>query len=522
MEESPFGRYRLLGLLGEGGMGRVYRAFDIETERVVALKVLPPQFAHDPVYRERFRREAQAAARLTEPHIIPIHGYGEIDGRLFLDMRLVEGIDLATVLSDAGRLAPMRAVDTLSQIAAALDAAHRAGLVHRDVKPSNILTTADGFAYLIDFGIARGENDSELTTMGAAIGTFAYMAPERLANDDYDGRADVYSLACVLYECLAGSKPFPGNSVERQIAAHLSAPPPRPSVSGPGIATDFDAVIARGMAKNPADRYPTAGALAEAARIAQRSRLREAGHGPGTPLPPTSNPSGHPAPGFDAEGPDTAVTQFNPLHPPRVGPHTTPAATADTHVVRPATPDPAKRSLSALMWAASAMILIVAIGVVAVPLIRHGSTESNSATAPQATTMVPTSPVRTGSPAPSTGPLTRASPLITPPPTDTASALANFVQEHYALLPRNPAAAWARLTPRYQGYIGGYDTYRSFWGTVDSVTIGNVAADPVALTVTYRLSFRYNNGTPITSEQRRAQLVRNGDTFLIDSAEPIS
>ncbi|WP_084515063.1 serine/threonine-protein kinase [Nocardia acidivorans] len=502
MQESPFGRYRLLGLLGEGGMGRVYRAFDNETERVVALKVLPPQFAHDPVYRERFRREAQAAARLSEPHIIPIHGYGEIDGRLFLDMRLVEGIDLATVLADSGRLAPVRAVETLAQIAAALDAAHRAGLVHRDVKPSNILTTPDGFAYLIDFGIARGENDSDLTTMGAAIGTFAYMAPERLANDAYDGRADVYSLACVLYECLAGSKPFPGNSVERQIAAHLSAPPPRPSVSGPGIAVDFDAVIARGMAKNPADRYPTAGALAEAARIAARRS----------------------AAGFAAPEPNTAVTQVNSLQPPRVGPHTTPVSTADTQVVRAAAPDPAKRSFSALLWAATAMAVLIAIGVVVVPMVRQGSTSSNSATAPgpQATTMVPPSPVHTGSAAPGTGPLTGASPVITPPPADTASALADFVRGHYALLPGDPAAAWARLTPRYQGYIGGYDVYRSFWGTVDSVTISDVTADPNSMTVTYRLSFRYNNGTPAAAEQRRAHLVRTGDTLVIDSADPIS
>ncbi|WP_309231134.1 protein kinase [Nocardia sp. SYP-A9097] len=525
MEESPFGRYRLLGLLGEGGMGRVYRAFDTETERVVALKVLPPQFAHDPVYRERFRREAQAAARLTEPHIIPIHGYGEIDGRLFLDMRLVEGIDLATVLSDTGRLAPMRAVETLAQIAAALDAAHRAGLVHRDVKPSNILTTSDGFAYLIDFGIARGDKDSDLTTVGAAIGTFAYMAPERLANDDYDGRADVYSLACVLYECLAGSKPFPGNSVERQIAAHLSVPPPRPSVSTAGIASAFDEVVARGMAKAPDDRYPTAGALIEAARIAAHSRPRP------------------PARGSDAGSadPNTAATQINPLSPAQNRPDTAPAATADTQFIRPGTPDPqlirrtapdpAKRSLSALVWAAaSAMALLIAIGVVVVPILRQSDTSSNSGTAPgsHATgpaptgTLAVTSPTTITGPSATAGPTTTVSPTTTSAPVDEATRSADFVREHYGLLPRNPAAAWARLTSRYQSYIGGYDAYRSFWGTVDSVTVWDVEADPGSLTVTYRLSFHYNDGKPIATEQRRAQLVRNGAGYLIDSAELIS
>ncbi|MFB7724097.1 serine/threonine-protein kinase [Nocardia sp. NPDC056100] len=520
MEESPFGRYRLLGLLGEGGMGRVYRAFDTETERVVALKVLPPQFAHDPVYRERFRREAQAAARLTEPHIIPIHGYGEIDGRLFLDMRLVEGTDLATVLNASGRLAPLRAVELLAQIAAALDAAHHAGLVHRDVKPSNILTTANDFAYLIDFGIARGENDSDLTTMGAAIGTFAYMAPERLANDSYDGRADVYSLACVLYESLAGSKPFPGTSVERQIAAHLSAPPPRPSVQVAGVATAFDAVIARGMAKNPADRYRTAGALIDAARAAARGQLRLPDSGP-EPVPPGPAAGPHTLPGPGMTDADTVATQASPLSPPQPDHWISSASTADTQLIRPAAPDPARRSLRALMWAASAMAVLIAIGIIAVPLIRQSGTSSESAgsPAPQSTNTLALTPPGTRATPP---PTTTGDSETTTAPADSATRAANFLREHYALLPSNPAAAWARLTPAYQNRIGGYTAYQSFWTTVDAVTAWDVAADGSTLTVTYRLSFRYNNGKPIAAEQRRAQLIRSGDTFLIDSAELIS
>lgn len=266
MDGTPFGRYRLLGLLGAGGMGQVYRAYDTETDRVVALKVLAQHLAHDPKYRERFRREAHAAARLSEPHVIPIHDYGEIDGRLYLDMRLVEGHDI-TVLLSTGPIAKDTAVEYIRQIGSALDAAHRAGLVHRDVKPSNILVTAGDFAYLIDFGIAVGSGDSSLTTTGAAIGSFAYTAPERLLHGACDARSDVYSLTCVLYQCLTGSQPFPGDSVEQQITAHLNAPPPRPSASAAVPAT-FDAVIGRGMAKNPEDRYRTAGDLATAARAA--------------------------------------------------------------------------------------------------------------------------------------------------------------------------------------------------------------------------------------------------------------
>ncbi|WP_327140825.1 serine/threonine-protein kinase [Nocardia sp. NBC_01327] len=478
MEESPFGRYRLLGLLGEGGMGRVYRAFDTDTERIVALKVLPPQFAHDPVYRTRFRREAQAAARLTEPHIIPIHGYGEIDGRLFLDMRLVEGTDLGSVLADAGRLPAVRAVDFLAQIAAALDAAHRAGLVHRDVKPSNILTTADGFAYLIDFGIARGDGDSDLTTVGAAIGTFAYMAPERLAHDDYDGRADVYALACVLYECLTGTRPFPGNSVERQIAAHLSLPPPRPSAAG-GVPVAFDEVIALGMAKNPAGRYPTAGALTDAARTALHSGLR----GPGQLFP------------------SNAVTQINPLPAPNAAPPLGFGATADTQLVRPPAPNPAKRSLSALAWAAAtAMALLIVAGVVLVPLTRGG--DSGSRPGPASSSVDATPP---------------SSPAATATPTSVGSRAADFLRTYYQLLPGDTATAWTRLTPRYQNSLGGYSAYQSSWGTVASVVPWDITVDTGRLTVTYGLHLTYTDGRT-GAEQRQAQLVRNGDTFAIDSA----
>lgn len=247
-------------------MGEVHRAYDTDTDRVVALKVLAPQFVDDEVYRSRFQREARAAAKLREPHIVPIHDFGEIGGRLFLEMRLVEGPNLARLLADEKRLTPAAAVAVIGQIAAALDAAHAEGLVHRDVKPSNILIAADDFAYLIDFGIARSEGDTTLTATGAMIGTFAYMAPERLTDDDSGVPSDVYSLTCVLYECLTGAKPYTGESVQRQIAAHLNEKPPRPSTTG--IPAAFDAVIAKGMAKKPDARYASAGDLAAAAQRA--------------------------------------------------------------------------------------------------------------------------------------------------------------------------------------------------------------------------------------------------------------
>src|SRR6476660_2418986 len=192
-------------------MGDVWRAYDTVTDRVVAVKVLPAHLANDQTFQERFRREARAAAGLNNPHVVPIHDFGEIDGRLFVDMRLIEGEDLGTLLG-RGPLQPARAIRVVEQIASALFAAHRIGLVHRDVKPSNILVTEDDFAYLIDFGIARAAGEAALTNKASVIGTWAYLAPERITTAESDSRADIYALACVLYECLTGSQPFPGDS----------------------------------------------------------------------------------------------------------------------------------------------------------------------------------------------------------------------------------------------------------------------------------------------------------------------
>ncbi len=195
MNATPFGHYRLQKLIGRGGMGEVYQAYDTRTDRVVALKVLPHHMAEDEVFQARFRRESQSAAGINDPHVVPIHGYGEIDGRLYLDMRLIEGRNLGAMLAETEKpLGAPFAVHGVEQVAHALDSAHKAGLIHRDIKPSNILITGRDFVYLIDFGLARTAGEQALTTAGSTLGTLAYMAPERFEAGQVDARSDVYAL----------------------------------------------------------------------------------------------------------------------------------------------------------------------------------------------------------------------------------------------------------------------------------------------------------------------------------------
>jgi serine/threonine protein kinase len=254
VEGTPFGRYQLIELLGRGGMGEVWRAHDTAIDRVVALKMLLPHFAQDPDFEKRFRREARAAARLDDPHVVPIHDVGEVDGRLYVTMRLINGVDLQTLL-DAGPLDAQRAVYVIEQVASALHSAHQAGLVHPDVKPSNILLAHNDFAYLIDFGIARAAGETGLTSVGSTLGTWSYMAPERFGDGEIGPSCDVYALACVLYQCLTGELPFPGTTLEQIAVGHMVMPPPRPSEERTTVPTALDDVIATGLAKQPTDRY---------------------------------------------------------------------------------------------------------------------------------------------------------------------------------------------------------------------------------------------------------------------------
>jgi serine/threonine protein kinase, bacterial len=305
-----FGPYRLDELIGRGGMGEVYRAFDTVKERVVAVKRLPAELAADAEFKARFRHEVALAAQLAEPHIIPIHDYGEIDDQLFIDMRLVTGRSLATVISQDGPLPPARALNIVAQIARALDAAHAEELLHRDIKPSNVLITGvedNEFAYLTDFGITRSTT-IDINVTGQTVATLEYMAPERFGEHTIDHRADIYSLGCLLFETLTGTTPFAAETHPKIINDHLHREPPRASTRNPAIPAALDNVIIQALAKDPQHRQPTATALTNAAR---------------TTITPTTTPTARDIESVAVTGPSTA----KPLT--RTGSKQTPATTND-------------------------------------------------------------------------------------------------------------------------------------------------------------------------------------------------
>jgi len=414
-----FGRYQLLELIGQGGMGRVYKAHDTVIGRDVAIKVLPTELASEPGYAERFRREAYTVARLNEPHIVPIYDTGEIDGRLFLAMPIIEGIDLASLLSRDGALRPETAVKVVEQVAAALDKAHAHGLVHRDVKPSNVLITPQEFVYLIDFGIARGASETRLTETGSMIGTWAYMAPERFTTGEADRRADVYALACVLFECLTGQAAYPSNSLEQQMASHMTKAPPRPSSANPAVPAGFDTVIARGMAKDPEQRYQTASELAAAARAALD-------HQAAPTVAPTMAAPGAAAPAADGPtvahyGP-TVANVAPPQTPPRPAPRPTPPPQPTPAPPARQRPAAAKRDSAVVPFAVAAVLALAAIFIALVGL---GSPAAGGDLPPGSVTVSGVDPAATGE-----VPVDLAKPIpitVTVPGADSVSLALNIL-----------------------------------------------------------------------------------------------
>jgi serine/threonine protein kinase len=352
---TRLGPYELRSLIGAGGTGEVYRAYDTAKGRTVAVKVVRRKLAAQPGFREHFLRDSDVAARLRDPHVVPVHDVGDIDGVLFIDMRLVSGGSLKDLLRTRGALEPARASSITSQVAAALDAAHAVGLVHGDVKPGNILLTPRDFAYLVDFGCS------------CAADSYAYRAPEGFSGG-VGPPGDVYSLACVLYEGLTGQPPFESADPQRLMSAHVYSPPPRPSIMRRGIRRDFDDVIAVGMAKQPAARFWSAGELAGAATAAASPA------GPGeAPAPvavhPRPNPPTRTRP-FSSSYPNPDDSGYSPYPPP-------PRASAGPGLGR----------IPLVLAGAAVVVLFVAAILAAISALGNGgSSESSGTAAPPITT----------------------------------------------------------------------------------------------------------------------------------------
>jgi hypothetical protein len=346
--------YRLERVLGRGGMGTVYEATQLTLDRVVAVKVLSADLSDDPRFQTRFRREGMIQARLEHPHIVTVYEAGETDDYLFLAMRLVRGPTLKDMILSR-ELDPGRALRILSSIADALDTAHAAGLIHRDIKPQNILVAARDHPFLADFGLTKVPGEKSLTKTGQFVGTLDYISPEQVGGSAPSPRSDVYSLAAVLYECLTGIVPFPASSDAALLYAHMTSPPPSPTGVRPELPPSIDAVIHRAMAKEPADRHAGAGEmLLDASRAFGSRRFRavmmppgpietpqETGIRPTEDKVPTRERTAGALTGADSRAPVTvpAVTAHRVAPVPTA--HAAPAPALDTSAWTAASPAPA-------------------------------------------------------------------------------------------------------------------------------------------------------------------------------------
>lgn len=382
---TRFGPYELRSLIGVGGMGEVYRAYDTVKGREVAVKLLRAEFAADPRFQERFRRESRVAARLQEPHVIPVHDFGDIDGVLYIDMRLVEGASLKEILRTDGPLDPRRTASIVAQVASALDAAHADGLVHRDIKPENVLLTGGDFAYLVDFGIAHIGGEASVTMTGMLIGSSAYMAPERFSGETVGPPADIYALACLVYESLIGRPPYEAGDLRQLMSAHMFSPPPRPSIMRRGVPRAFDEIIATAMAKDPAARYATAGDLARAVSAAAAGQAP-----PSKPTPPATGRPPTPTRQFSTVYPNpehTGFTPYPPAYPSVPAPpprNPTPPAPAAA-VAAPAAQAPGKKRFTRTqVMLVVATVVLFGIAAILVTMLVGGDDNASTGNTPLA------------------------------------------------------------------------------------------------------------------------------------------
>lgn len=354
---TDLGDFVIESIAGRGGMGIVYRARQKQPGRTVALKVISAELAEDELFRTRFQREAAIAAQIEHPNVIPVYAVGEVDGTLFIAMRFVDGLDLRAVLAQETQLEPTRAAQIVDQVAQALDAAHARGLVHRDVKPANILVASSGgreHVYLSDFGVSRRIAGSHgVTGTGVFVGTIDYVAPEQARGERVDARSDVYSLGCVFFQAITGTVPFLVDSDVAKLYAHSFHVVPSALERKPGLPREFDEVLSRALAKDPGERYQSAGDFGRAALAASS----------GASLPSTQRTVA-----VGAAAPERQPAQSAPLEPTR--------SSGATRVAPAASAPPSPRRRIVLLG--GAVLAVLAAAIAAVVAIGPGSGSSSS------------------------------------------------------------------------------------------------------------------------------------------------
>jgi serine/threonine protein kinase len=430
---SRIAGYRLEEQIGAGGMAVVFRARDERLDRLVALKMLAPALAADTAFRQRFIRESRAAAKVDDPHIIPVFEASEANGVLFIAMRYVPGGDVRSLMTREGRLSVGRVAAIISPVASALDAAHAAGLVHRDVKPANMLVDArpgrPDHVYLSDFGLSKGAMSSVgLTGTGQFLGTLDYISPEQIEGLAVDGRADQYALACATFELLTGAPPFPRAEATAVIWAHMSKPPPPVTSRRPDLPPAVDQVLARALAKSPADRFGTCREFADALRTALRLPHYDASprsvpledRRPTEVASPGSGPAVSAIPAAAATvGADLQARDMGTSHPSATGPGPVRfrQEAGDAHG-----PQSVRRPRRFLPWVAAAVVVLLAAGGLAAAKYVHfgkpgsGGQPVAGASSPAASAGSST-PGRSSTAAPRPSPITSkaAKPLVTSP-----------------------------------------------------------------------------------------------------------
>lgn len=453
-----FAGYRILRLLGSGGMGEVYLAQHPRLPRRDALKVLGADVSANTEYRDRFNREAELASTLYHPHIVGVHDRGEYDGQLWISMDHVDGLDAAHLLAERfpHGMPPHEVTKIVTAVAGALDYAHGRGLLHRDIKPGNIMLTDDMQRILLtDFGIARSINDtSSLTATGFTVGTVAYAAPEQLMGQELDGRADQYALAATAYHLLTGSQPFPHSNPAVVISRHLNSTPPAVADTQPELAM-FDSVLAKAMSKEPNGRYTNCTEFANA--LASMPIQRAGSTAAATSIPTAA------APQKASIKPNATRRGGSRKQPPK-----------------------ATRRISGFLRGLAVLAVCLLTAAVLV-LVWPSKQDQNS--------------------------VGNASPSAVPPP--TFGAMRGFVEGYYADLPARPDAAWMKLDDHCKAQTG-YTQFTDFWATIESVTV--ISTSPRdATSVVARLMYVRRDGTSDT-EDRWLKMTSVDGTILLNES----